>query len=650
VAPIGLKAARLLRGDTCVSSKEENMITALLLASTQISPSAVPPTEVEGNGEDIVITASLTPVSAAQAPASVTVFEADTIELLGLTLASDIVRLSPGVAVATTGAQGTETVVRIRGAESNHTLIFIDGIAFNDIAAANAARFDALTAGGLSRIELIRGPQSALWGSEALGGVVAMNSPDPLGEFRARGLVEYGNRDFVRAEAEIATGGDRSGLSATAGWARSDGIDILGGGTGDRDGFENLTLSLKGLTDLGPIQVGAVGRYIDHEIAFDGTDPATFARADTPDVSAAETLALRGWLGFATDEDAVWSGKLEVQHLDSENRNRLGTTRTIDTAGRRLRFGGRISRRLELGSTRHELTAALEREEEDYERLDHSDGSRLHQSRGRTAFVGEWRASWGDRLVTDLAVRHDDFNRFLDATTLRAQAVLNAGGGFQILAGYGEGIAQPSFTDLFGFPGFPFVGNPDLRPEHSQGFEAGLRYSGSGLSLEAIAFSNNLDDEIVPDFSVFPSTVINAAGSSRRRGLELSGEWRPSPAVQIGVNYTYLDAREGGSREIRRPEHTTNAFADWRLGPLTVGVSLAYVGPRTDRDFDLFPSPLVRLDDYVLGSLRVAYRIRPQLEAYARVENGFDADYQDVFGYNTQGRSVHAGLRLALDR
>ena len=158
------------------------MIAPFMLAAFQIAPSAVPPAEGE-----IVVTASLSPVAAADAPASVTVFDEALIEALGPTLATDLVRLAPGVSVATTGAQGTETVVRIRGAESNHTLVFIDGIAFNDIAAANAARFDALTSGGLGRLELIRGPQSALWGSEALGGVVAMSSPDPLGALPRRG-------------------------------------------------------------------------------------------------------------------------------------------------------------------------------------------------------------------------------------------------------------------------------------------------------------------------------------------------------------------------------------------------------------------------------------------------------------------------------
>lgn len=628
------------------------MLTPLLLTALQIAPSAVAPEDA------IVVTASLSPVEAGDAPASVTVFDEAVIDALALPLASDIVRLAPGVSVATTGAQGTETVVRIRGAESNHSLVFIDGIAFNDIAAANAARFDALTGGGLGRLEIIRGPQSALWGSEALGGVVAMNSPDPLGRFRAEAAAEYGSRDSMRASAEIASGGETAGLSATATWARTDGIDIIGGGAGDRDGFENVTLSLLGLARFGEFELGGAGRYIHHDVDFDGTNPLTFARADTLDTSTIETFAARGWLTYGFAPDAPWSARVEIQHLDSENRNCVGATRTTDTGGQRTRFGGRLTHRFGFGATRQELTAAIEREEEDFITRDLQFGGPGNRdlSRGRTAFVGEWRAEWGDVLVTDIAVRHDDFNRFEDATTLRANAVLNLGAGFALLAGYGEGIAQPSFVDLFGFPGFQFAGNPNLRPERSRGFEGGLRWRGSGVTVEAVAFSNDLDDEIVEDFSVFPSTVINAAGDSRRRGVELSAEWRPNEAILIGANYTYLDSREqavagiASAREIRRPRHTANAYARWESGPFSLGASLAYVGRRLDRDFDLFPSPIVRLDPYVMGSLRAAYRVMPRLELFARAENMFDEDYQDVVGYATPGASIHAGLRVTLGR
>ncbi|HEX8669957.1 MAG TPA: TonB-dependent receptor, partial [Allosphingosinicella sp.] len=186
-------------------------------------------------------------------------------------------------------------------------------------------------------------------------------------------------------------------------------------------------------------------------------------------------------------------------------------------------------------------------------------------------------------------------------------------------------------------------------------YEAGLRWSGRTAAVEAVAFTNALRDEIVEDFSNYPFyTVVNAPGKSRRRGIEVSAEWTPVAALHVGGNYSYIDTRErdeagaGTLREVRRPSHTANVFADWRGGPFTLGAALSYVGARIDRDFDLFPAPRVRLDPYVLASARVAYRLTEKIEAFARVEDGFDAEYQDVIGYATPGRGVYAGLRLRL--
>ena len=221
--------------------------------------------------------------------------------------------------------------------------------------------------------------------------------------------------------------------------------------------------------------------------------------------------------------------------------------------------------------------------------------------------------------------------------------------------GYGEGIAQPSFLDLYGFFPGSFVGNPDLRSERSQGYEAGLSWSDQSLSFGVTAFSNRLTNEIVTVFLPgFISSTANADGKSRRRGIELTGEVRPVEGLRISANYTYLDAQEqriAGTarlREARRPKGAGNLFADYETGPLTLGASLAYVGKRKDTDFDLFPSPVVTLDSYVLAGAKIAYAITPNIEAFGRIENAFDDKYQDAVGYATPGRTVYAGIRVRL--
>ncbi|HEY0626807.1 MAG TPA: TonB-dependent receptor [Allosphingosinicella sp.] len=611
--------------------------------------------------EDIVVTASLLPLAEAEATGSVTLFDEAEIEALAEPFVADYLRLVPGGSVSVAGSPGAQAQVRIRGAEANQTLLFVDGIAFNDVASDGAARFETISADGLGRIEVIRGPQSALWGSEALGGVIAIETPNPLGERRASLLGEYGSLDSARLAGAFVSGGETAGLTATASWSRSDGIDILGGGTGDRDGYENYGGSLKGVTRLGAdTEIGAVGRYVRHYFEFDGTDD-NFRRADTAEKSVAETYAVRGWAKYGLGDNAPWSILAQAQFLDSENRNSDGEVRTNDTLGKRTRFGAQGTRRFESGGGRHALIGAIEREEEEFGTRDllFGGGRDVDYDRGRTAFTGEWRANWGTSLTTDVALRHDRFNRFKDETTFRAGAILGIGGGFSLLGSYGEGIVQPGFAELFGYaPDSGFVGNPALTPEKSNGFEAGLRWAGQKASLELVGFSNNLRNEIVySQLTPFPAstyTYVNAEGKSRRRGVELSGEWRPVDGLSLGGNYTLLDAREADSgpgeplREIRRPRHSGNLYGVWERGPLSLGASAAYVGKRRDTDFDTYSD--VTLGDYLLIGARIGYALQPNVEAFGRVDNLGDADYVDLVGYNTPGRTVHAGLRLRLGR
>jgi vitamin B12 transporter len=624
------------------------MTFILLLAAA----AAAPPPE-----ETIVVTASLEPVRAESSPASVTLIDERRIEALGMPFVSDLARLAPGVSVAASGAQGSLTQIRIRGAEANHSLLFVDGIAFNDPASGNEARFETLAADGLSRVEIVRGPQSALWGSEALGGVIAVEGADPLSGTRLSASGEHGSRDFHRGHVGLVAGGNQAGVAASLSGLRSDGTDIFGGGTGDRDGFSNVAARLKAALRPGADgEVGIVGHYIRATSQFDGTPAPLFRRADTLDSSRSELGAVRAWARLGLDSDAPWSVELEGQYLHSSNRNRNGAMPLNRTLADRLRVGGKLARRFSAGGARHALIVAAEREDEHFAALDQAVffAPDQRRSRARTAFVGEWRAQWGPALSTDLAVRHDDFNRFEDSTNLRAAVVGRPLDRLRLHAAYGEGIAQPTFFDLYGFDPTSFIGNPDLKPERSRGVDAGVAWEGRRLGLSATAFSNRLSGEIVEDFSVFPFTVRNAAGKSRRRGVEASAEMRPAAGLRISANYTWLDARERrtgaapASREPRRPRHSANVGGDWTAGKLVLGGSLSYVGKRRDSDFDSFPALPVTLDDYVLVNMRVGYRLSDSLEFFGRVENAADSDYRDVFGYNSQGRSVHAGLRLRL--
>ena len=600
--------------------------------------------------DTIVVTGSREPVAVGNAAVSATVFDAARLESLSLPLTGDVLRLVPGVSVSATGPRGTQTQVRIRGAEANHTLLFLDGIRFNDPAAGNEARFELLTGDSLARLEVVRGPQSALWGSEALGGVVALETADPIAASGLDALVEYGSHDSGRASAQFATRAGDVGLSGSAGWLKSDGIDSFGSG-GERDGFENRSASVKAVfSPLPDNEIGLVGHWIEGESDYDGFDPVTFRRADTLDSTDNRVLAMRGWARTTRDG---WSLLVDGSYLESANRNRLADAPLNSTFGERFTLGGQLSKTV----GRHRFTGAIEHEAEDFRARDqiYFGGTDQDRSRELTAFIGQWRAEWTQGFITDVAVRHDRFSAFADATTLRATLLVKPAAAWTLHAGYGEGIAQPTFYDLYGFFPGSFAGNPELRPESSKGFEAGVRWASERAALGVTGFSNRLENEIVDTFdpATFISSTANVDGSSRRRGVEVDARYRLG-WLNLGANYTWLDASErkvpgsAAVREVRRPRHSANVVVDGSLGRFDLGAGVSYVGARRDMDFDLFPAETVILGDYVLASLKLGYRVTPAMEAYARVENALGADYQDVVGYNTPGRTVYAGVRLRL--
>ncbi|MFL6851955.1 MAG: TonB-dependent receptor plug domain-containing protein [Sphingomicrobium sp.] len=598
----------------------------------------------------IIVTASRAEEKASETPASVTLIDGLRIERLGSPLVPDLLRLVPSVSVSTSGPAGSLTQVRIRGAEANHTLLFVEGIRANDPAAGNEPRFELLNADLASRIEVVRGPQSALWGSEAIGGVVAINGEAP-GSGGTQAFAEGGSHDSWRGAGRTEIGDSDRGLSLGVGGQRSEGIDSFSR-EGDKDGYNNFGLRGAGRYRTSPtLLLGASGFALRGKSEFDGFDPVTFLHADTLDETHNRLAAGRLFaeLGNREKSYAIASASL----LGSSNRNELGddpvnkteaTRRTLTLEGGH-RFG------------KHQLIAAIETERETFEARDTAFGGFSNQDRSRKhhSLTGEWRASNLGPISFDLAIRQDIFSQFQDAMSYRASLRGDLGGGISLSANYGEGIAQPTFFDLFGFFPGSFIGNPDLKPESSRGGEVSLRYAGNRLGGSLTWFDQRLEDEIVsvflPDFT---STAVNAGGKSKRQGVELEGYYRPSEALRLTVGYTWLDASEpdvtGQLKEQRRPKHSGSIALDGARGRVSYGAAVAYSGERIDTNFDLFPAERVRLDPYWLASVRLAYSLTDELEAHLRIANAFDDEYQDVVGYRTEGRTIHAGFRVALGR
>nr|WP_294850124.1 TonB-dependent receptor [uncultured Sphingomonas sp.] len=605
----------------------------------------MPPTDQPA----IIVTASLVPEQQGAVPASVSVIDGKRLERLGSPLLIDDLRLLPSVSVAETGPDGTLTQVRVRGAEANHTLLFIDGIRANDPAAGNEARFEFLSADLADRLELVRGPQSALWGSEAIGGVVAATSaqPSPNGSLFAEG----GSHGSWRTSARGGLGDKDTGLTVALGGQGSNGIDGFDG-KGDKDGYRNINARLAGRALINDhLTIGGTAFAIRGLSQFDGLDPLTYMRADTGDESRYRLSAARvfGQLGQRDTSFATLSASL----LGSSNRNSLDGNPINRTWAKRRTLTLQAGTRL---APDHQLIAMAEAEREKFHARDTIYGGGADQDRGRShqSLTVEYRGEFADRIKVDVAARHDAFSRFKNATTIRAGALVELGHGIELAGNYGQGIAQPTFFDLYGFFPGSFVGNPDLRPESSRGGEFSLRYSGNRIGAALTYYRQRLRHEIVGTYdpNTYTSSTVNADGVSKRQGVEAEGAYRPNDSIRLTATYSYLDASEPKGavgmqiKEQRRPKHSGSVAVDGQGGRLSYGASMAYVGSRIDTDFDLYPSPRVRLKAYWLADGKIAYRVTSAAELSLRVANAFGTRYQDVVGYRTEGRSIHAGLRV----
>ena len=610
-----------------------------------------PPVE---NETAIVVTASRLPQDADDSAASTSIVDEETLERLGEPAITSYLRLLPSVSVATSGPAGSFTQVRIRGAEANHSLLFIDGIRANDPAAGNEPRFELLNADIASRIEIVRGPQSALWGSEAIGGVIAVQG-NPASGTGASGTVEGGSFGLRRAAGSASYGSDALGVAVAVGHQSANGIDSLGG-DGERDGFaSNVARGLVRWLPVEKLALTASGFWLAGRSDYDGTDPFTFLRADTLDRTRNRLAAGRLGLVYGKGDD-TWQAKLSGSLLKSRNRNLLDGSEINESEGRRSVAEAEVDHLFSTGAVEHALILAGTLENERYATADVAFGGFSNQRRDRRhlAVTGEWRASWFDRVITDLAVRRDAFNRFRDATSLRGSVLVKLSDEVALRVSYGEGIAQPTFFDLYGFFPGSFVGNPSLKAERSRGFEGGIRYADKNFSGSVTYYRQRLTDEIVGTYDpdTFLSSAANADGKSKRQGVEVEAGWRLANKVRLAATYAFLDADEpsfaGNVSEVRRPKHSGSVTLDGASGKFTYGASIAYVGRRADTDFDTFQR--VSLSSYWLAGARVAYTVTRNIELFGRIANAFDDQYQDVVGYRTEGRSAYAGLRLAFGR
>ncbi|ALE17138.1 TonB-dependent receptor [Altererythrobacter epoxidivorans] len=583
-----------------------------------------------------------------------TVLETETLEQRQVRDVADILRDTPGVAVTSTPGQ---TQLRLRGAEANHVMVLVDGIEVSD---PFAGEFDmgTLQAEIGSRIEVVRGPQSALYGSDAIGGVVSYQTAPGYVASGLRAFVEAGTNGRLNGSARAGLGDAVRNLALSATVVSTDGEPNARGGARNI-GRDSYTLSANGGIEASDIlHLRAVGRFTRttgdyNDQDYDPSSPTFGMVIDTPGVRY-ENDALYALVGarLATMDDR-WTHDLSAQVADIRRDTFGPFGRTSGNDGQRLKASYVSAFAFGEGPERHSLTFAAEWEKERY-RNDDPYGSAFSDWRSieNTGLAAEYLFA-SDSIDFSLAVRHDINSRFADETTYRIGGGYDLSAGTRIRASYGSGIKNPGFFELFGYFDGQFIGNADLKPEKSEGWEVGLdqKLLDGAVQLSATWFDSELKDEIYTTYPApdYVATPANRDSVSSRKGLELSGKAKLASNITLDLAYTWLDAKEDGVEEVRRPGNIASAILGW-VAPDDAASATLIVRHNGATDDLAFTDPsyipvIERLDAFTLVNLAGEARLNDRLRLFGRIENLFDERYEQVFSFVSPGRQVVAGIR-----
>ena len=601
------------------------------------------------------MTVSATPIAIDDAGSSISIITRDDILKRNAPVIQALLREIPGFAVSQQGSLGAASQLRVRGAEANQVLVLINGIEANDPAQGSGFDFSQLTTNDIERIEIVRGPQSALWGSDAMAGVIhIITSPD--GDHSSFDVsLEGGSFATKRATLNARHISDSHKLKFSADRLDSGGTNISRTGSED-DGLDNLTLGLTGQYQAGDrFSLDYTARYTDRTSEFDATD---FVSTGLPTDADHETESEYLYAGLTLSHtiNNALDHSLGFSRTDSDNE-------TFDDSPVNSITGATkdsIRYQFNLIGADNRLSLLVEHEEENYKQrgaVSNFGDPNKDLNTETNSLAVEYRYD-NERFNLSASARHDNNSEFDDATSWRLTGNTRLSS-LNLFASVGKSIKNPSFTERFGF--FDnFIGNPDLRSEASFHWEVGVRSSlmNNQVDLTLTCFNANLEDEIngfVFDPVTFGFTSANIDGESERNGIELEVGYAPGEHLDLGFTYTYLDATQEDAtgsdlREVRRPEHIASLSMNYTRGKAGINFVASYTGDQHDDYFPPFPPfrERVELHAYTLASLSGYYEVNDSVTLTARLENVTDEEYEQVYGYESPGFGGYLGVRVSL--
>jgi len=576
----------------------------------------------------IQVTANRHAQTADETLAPVTIISRDEIELSAAKDLPELLQAQTGISIAQTGGPGQLASLFMRGTESDHTLILIDGVRIASVS-TGAAALHFLPLDQIEKIEIVRGPRSGLYGSEAIGGVIQI-------------FTRRQNESGLHASL---TGGSHKTVDANLGfdWIQKNtslGFNLAGKKTGginafktsdpDKDGYENISFNTQLSHQFSNfVKLSFNALRAEGENDFDNTfDPTSKESSDF--VQQAINARL----------DLIPSDKLDFSFTLGQSRDELETMGSFpsnfDTKISQTSIQGNYSLHNNL-----QLSAGIDYRDDKLKSSTVFD----ENSRDNLGVFTAWQGNFGGHHL-NLSLRNDDNEAFGKHTTGSLEYGFNINEQLRLTAAYGTAFKTPTFNDLY-FPDSAFfISNPNLDPETSESFEIGLRGNQALFDWSLNAYRTNIEEMIAftSDPVTFLGTVDNI-DEAEINGVELEGS-TVLKGHKVSLSYSYTDSEDKKTRQslLRRPENTATIDVSRGFRDFRANINLSYNSSRKDLDFSSFPAQRVRLGGYTLLNIGMQYKLSDQWKLFAKLNNLLDKNYETVFGYNQPGFNGYAGI------
>ncbi|MBA4503720.1 TonB-dependent vitamin B12 receptor [Marinobacterium marinum] len=578
-------------------------------------------TQAQTAQDTLLVTATRTAQTADQALASVTVIERDEIERKQAQTVTDLLRQTPGITVTNNGGRGKQTSIFMRGTNSDHVLVLIDGIKQGSATLGSVA-FEHLTPDQIERIEVVRGPRSSLYGSEAIGGVIQIFTRKGSDGLKPRFSVGAGSNDSREVALGVSGGNGQGWYNLSVSDYTTDGFDAKEGTEADDDGYDNRSYALSGgyrFNEVAEAELFWTRNTGDSE--FDGS---------FQNESSTRLQTLGGTLRLDLAEN--WQVEARVGRSQDEGDNYLNGTWVSNFDTQRDTLSLQSSHQF---SAHSQFVWGVDYQDEE---IASASNHYAVSSRDNTGAFGLYQLYMGAHDIA-LSLRHDDNEQFGGETTGSLAWGVALPHNLRLTASYGTAFRAPTFNDLY----WPGSGNPDLQPEESDTLELGLSGDHAGIHWAANLYQTDIDNMIAwapaptaaDPWRWTPMNVDNA----RIRGLELTAATRFAD-WDISTGLDLLDPKDRETDEIlkRRPRKVFTLAADRDFGGYALGGTLQAVGKRKDRDW---------MSGYTVVDLRGSYALSRDWSLKAKVENLLDEDYQTARGYNQPDRTYWLSLHYA---